>query len=266
MKKIYWEILEKLAILVVIISGIIASIYYLWGGLKMVWSLFTIQITSFWLIIAIWFFIAVLMGVNMWNRKRKEEELRTLKSKHDKEVQQSKSDSEVRTRQLEEEMKHLGSELEDKTKQYNDLLSETRLPKPVEELLIIEKAREPSIHASDHTYDFPTLRFLLRVINYTYYSFEPKEVEIEYYCGSKKVGQNIGSTSTLPKCGDGNIDCKYSVEKKYSDSNKWVIKCSVVYARWNKEYVIKKDLHYTLSKSIHDKLKQRVEEALTKGE
>lgn len=122
MKKIDWGILEKLAILVVIISGIIASIYYLWGGLKMVWSFFTIQINSFWLIIAIWFFIPVLMGINRWNRKKKEEGLIALKSKHDEETKQLKAEIAEETKQYDALVKKSPSELEEKTEQYDALV------------------------------------------------------------------------------------------------------------------------------------------------
>ena len=101
--------------------------------------------------------------------------------------------------------------------------------------------REPSIHDYANA-EYPTLRFLLRVINYTYYSFEPKKVELEYYCGEKKVGQNIGLSNTLSKCGEGSIDCRFLVEKVYPGIERWKLKYSVVYALGNKEYIIKRQI------------------------
>jgi len=195
---------KEIVTILVGIAAILTIIEQLWKGrwgIKMILDLFPAKIDTFWLLMIIFATIILLANyekIPLLGRKYKEykEEVATLKSNFENDKKKFQLESE-------EEKKHFKSKLEGKRKQYNELLSETSLPKPIEELISIEKMREPSIHGQKHVDDFPTLRFLLRVINYTYYSFEPKDVEIEYYCGGKKVGQNIGSASTLPRYGNG---------------------------------------------------------------
>jgi len=273
MKKIDWGILEKLAILVVIISGIIASIYYLWGGIKMVWSMFIIPINSFWLIIAIWFFIPILLGINRWNRKKKEEELRTLKSK------------------FEGENKHLKSELEGKTNRYDAFIEQIKLPKTFDKAITVEtnpiwgKTHPSNIVVVHNPGDiFPSLYFDMRVVNRTYFSFEAEEIEINCFCGeetmyrgtwNKKIGQPkpeaFDKFSDLPKFGDGTIEVHILLTKRYNNLEKWNLEGSAKYG--SKEPLIEDDTQYTnperdihleyvLSEKQITKLKKEIEEAL----
>jgi len=73
-EKINFGILEKIAVIIAIVSGIIAIINPLLEGIKMVLPFLT-KIESFWLLMAVWFFTLLLLDLLQNNILRKKEVL-----------------------------------------------------------------------------------------------------------------------------------------------------------------------------------------------
>ena len=191
---------------------------------------------------------------------------------------------------LNDEIKKIQSELEEEIKQYDELAKEVELPKAVDKAITVEKNPDWGIL---HPYKeiiqhrkrdaFPHLYFYMRVINRTYYYFEPEEVKIGcFFNNDEDIGDGkwvrgidkseiIIEVDPLRKFGDGDIVVQFPIKELYGDLNRWNIRGTVKYSSKesliedNKQYAnpeIDIRLEYVLPKEQVMKLKEEVEKAL----
>ena len=123
------------------------------------------------------------------------------------------------------EKKNLQSELEDKTKQYNELYDKTKPPYSVGKLIKAEAKYNPIGKVRVDGYP-PYLIFDIRVVNRTNYYFTPKKAFLACYHGKDLVftadWEERAKTphiiiSELQKLGDGSI--QFHVPKEKIENN-----------------------------------------------
>ncbi|MCK4735209.1 MAG: hypothetical protein KAT65_22340 [Methanophagales archaeon] len=238
-EKINFGILEKIAVIIAIVSGIIAIINPLLEGIKMVLPFLT-KIESFWLLMAVWFFTLLLLWINRSNRKKKE------------------------------------SKLEETTKQYDALVELTTLP-PEDKIITIEPAAYLEVVKRGIS-DIPDLNFILNVHNHSYYFFTLKRVELKCYNSGKKVLEDVWDVEkdkeyisakkhitvdgSLPKYQSKSIIFKVPIEKRYDDWYNWDLEGGVTYTNGEEERNVKIDTHHQMSDKNRLKLEKLLEDAL----
>ena len=265
------KVKENLATILSFIAGIITITDHLFGDgeegvkgmIKMIFDLFPEKIDTFWLIITILAMVILLANFN---------KIPLLGRKYKK---------------YGEEAKQLKIELEEKTKQYDEIAERIKLPFGT----IITAEKSPTWGVSfphtdiimnnpdDREGKFPYLYFYIRVINRTYYSFEPEEVTIRCsYNGQdvfrdewdRRIGesQTIKDVMELPKFGDGTILFHVPIKKLYGNLEKWKLKGTIKYKSKepliydNSQYAnpeISINLEFVLPEKQISKLKEQVE-------
>ncbi|HJH27992.1 MAG TPA: hypothetical protein C5S37_14800, partial [Methanophagales archaeon] len=114
-------------------------------------------------------------------------------------------------------------ELEEKTKQYDELVERVKLPKKPDKAITVEinpkwtkPHRQPIISSIDNKP--PQLYFDMRVINRTYHSFEAEEAIVKCLCDGEevckkgtwdrktRVSETFDRVEDLPKFDDGDIE------------------------------------------------------------
>ena len=187
-------------------------------------------------------------------------------------------------------LSYLKSELKEKTKQHNDLVGLTKLPKTVDRAITVEESPDwgsDPIIITNRYGKFPHLRFDMRVINRTYYSYEAEEATAKCSCGSEEVLDKEGTwdnntkksetfewVSNLPVWGgqgDGKIMFHVPIKELYDDMTTWRLGGKVKYkskeplVEGDTQYAnpeIDIDVEYVLSEKQITELKKEVEKAL----
>ena len=180
-------------------------------------------------------------------------------------------------------------ELEERTKQYNALIDQVKLSRPITESLTIEEGSYPVVRTP---YGIPHIIFDMRVINRTYFTFEPEKATIECFCngetepitvtcnkegGRRKEEQTHIHARKLLKYEDDKISCHIPIEKLYDNLSEWKLSGRI-------EYKVKGDMlkledlqlkspvkleinvKYVLPEDEQKKLKEEVEKALGEEE
>lgn len=160
-----------------------------------------------------------------------------------------------------EEKKHLKSELEDKTKEYNELYEKTKPPYSVDKLIKAEANYNPIGRVGIEGKP-PYLIFDIRVINRTNYYFTPNKVFLACYhgedCVFKEEWEERAKSphiipSELQRLADGSI--QFHVPREIIENNM-------------RELTLKKGyVEYTTEDGIvHDDLRKSVKVNITKLE
>jgi hypothetical protein len=152
-----------------------------------------------------------------------------------------------------EEKKHLKSELEDKTKEYNELYEKTKPPYSVDKLIKAEANYKPIGRVGIEGKP-PHLIFDIRMINRTNYYFTPKKVFLACYhgedCVFKEEWEERAKTphifiSELQRLGDGSI--QFHVPKEKIENNMRELTLKKGYVEYTTEEEI---IHDTRRKSV----------------
>ena len=176
-----------------------------------------------------------------------------------------------------------GERLAEKTQQYNKLLKQIKLSRPIKMSISIEEKGKPIIQTGYGT--FPHLNFDMRVINRTYYPLKPEEATIQCFCGSEQVRTPITwnkkvqtpdietyiSINGLLKYDEGYIDFHVPIEKIYDDLSEWKLRGSVKYEldegvvrdlQLENGVELEIDLKYELPEDKQRDLRKKIENAL----
>lgn len=174
----------------------------------------------------------------------------------------------------------------------NRLLKQIGLSRPIATYISIEEKGNPTIETVYGI--FPHLHFNMRVINRTYYSFEPEEATIQCSCGSDPVfkpitwNKNIKTPDEatyilvekkLLQCDDCSIGCHVPIKEMYDNLGEWKLSGNIKYKvdvnkltikclQLEDDVDLRIDLKYNLPEEEQMKLKQEIENALkaNKGE
>ena len=187
---------------------------------------------------------------------------------------------ENRIEKKEEEIRNLKSNLEEKTKRYDELAEKTKPPSNVITIREHNIARPLRGEVSK----YPSLRFTLEVINRSYISFKSEKVEIACYNKGEKVGEDywekgmekgafgydsakgyISVSSELARYGGGSINFEVPIEKEYEHLKSWDLHGYVKYTDGEKEFVAKINTKHYLSKQAEEDLERKLKEAIGEG-
>lgn len=168
------------------------------------------------------------------------------------------------------------SNLEEKTKQYDDLFELTKLP-PEDKIITIEPTAYLEVVKREVS-DIPYLHFKLNVHNHSYYLFTPKRVELKCYNNGKKVGEDVWDAKKdreyisakkyitvdgpLPKYQASSIIFKVPIEKKSADWYNWDLERCVTYTNGEEERNVKIETHHQMSDKNRPELEKLLEDAL----
>lgn len=181
----------------------------------------------------------------------------------------------------------LKSGLDEKTKQYDKLLKQVKLSRPVKNSISIEKWGKPTIQTGYEK--FPHLNFDMRVINRTYLSLNPEEATIQCFCADKQVCRHITwakkvetsdretyiHINELLKYDDDIISFHVPINGMYDDLSEWKIIGSIKYKldeditqdlQLENDVELKIDLKYELFENKQTELRQKIENALANRE
>lgn len=175
------------------------------------------------------------------------------------EIRIEKKDTEITTLKsnFENEKKNLQSELEDKTKQYNDLFNKTNPRYPIDRLITTEVRYNPTGKVGIEG-DPSHLIFGIRVINRTNYDFMPNKAFLACYYDKDTVfkaewEERAKSSHIIPydlhRLADGYI--QFHVPKQNIEDNMRVLKL-----KGYVEYITKEDI-------IHDTQRKNVKVDIT---
>ena len=186
---------------------------------------------------------------------------------------------------LKTEIEQLSSELESETKQYDELVKQVKLSRSIKESVTIEEGGPPVVTTS---YGVPRIIFDMRVINRTFFTFEPEKATIECFCNGEtepitvtcnKKGGKRGVERThirarkLLKYEDEKISCHIPIDKLYDDLSEWKLIGTIEYKvkgnmlkpedlQLNPPVELKIDVKYVLPEDEQKKLKEEVKKAL----
>ncbi len=241
-EKVDFGVLGKLAIIITIILGVMAFTKFLWGGIKM-FSPFLTKIDSFWLLAAVWFFTLFLLLLYERSYTKR-------------------------------------------TKQYDKLAEHVELPKAVDKAITVEKNPDwgilhPYKDIVQNIKGVPYLQFYMRVINRTYYYFEPEELVIGCLFDNHKLRDEWNSKvktketnielDFLREGEDGTIRVRFPIKGRCANLRKWTLDGTVTYTlkglviEANKQYTrpeICIHIEYVLPEEQIMKLKEEVEKAI----
>ena len=132
-------------------------------------------------------------------------------------------------------------------RKYQKLLKVTKLPKTFDRAITVERSPDwgsDPIIITNRYGEFPHLRFDMRVINRTYYSYEAEEAKVKCFCGSEEVLDKEGTwdnntkksetfkwVNNLPVGGqgDGKIMFHVPIKELYGDMTTWKLTGTVKY-------------------------------------
>lgn len=181
----------------------------------------------------------------------------------------------------------LKSKLEEKSKQYDELIKRIKLPEKFDKAITIEvspkwnRPHRQQIISATHNKP-PQLYFDLRAINRTYHSFEAEEAVAKCFCDREevckgtwdrktRVSETFDMVEDLPKFCEGDIVFHVPIKELYNNLEKWELEGTVKYR--SKEPLIGEDnqyanpeidihLEYMLSEKLILELKKEVEKVL----
>lgn len=190
-----------------------------------------------------------------------------------------------------EEKEDLQLELDEEKKQYDELVEQVELPKAVDKAITVEKNHDWGISSPYNDIiqnrkddRFPYLQFYMRVINRTYYYFEPDKMVIcclfdnhklcDEWNSKVKTKERTIEIDNLRKCNDGTIMVRFPIKEQYANLRKWKLDGTVTYKlkgsaiKANEQYMYPEigiHIEYELPEEQITKLKEEVKKSVRRG-